>query len=250
MSPPRAVGSTLRLRSAGPLSTQRWLSRASAIRRIPSFLLPSLPSYLRPRKTSRRQLIVESRPFGCPMVCSSICRQLGYTIQCQSRREFAMQPLQILLAVDDESAASRIRAELGADSRIDVAVLDMASLRKCPDVDALLMLSAWAHERYGGRVASHESAVLPTGGEPGSPPFVVTTAPQSMPWGNEVASAGSRVPDDYAEEYRRILKAIADHNSASPHQPIRRLGIHPGYLGQTTGFEHEVRGLRAALSSD
>jgi hypothetical protein len=163
-----------------------------------------------------------------------------------------MQLPEILLAVDDESAAARIRAELGADSRIDVAVLDMAALRRSSGLDAFVMLSAWAHERYGGRATSHESAVLPTGGEPGSPPFVVTTAPESTTWADTVRSAGPRVSHDFdfAWEYHRILKAIADHNLALPHQQIRRLGIHPGYLGQMTDFVKEVQGLRAALNGE
>ena len=46
-----------------------------------------------------------------------------------------------------------------------------------PGIDAELMMGMFAHERYGGSPAPGVSQILSTRGEPGMPPWVITTAP-------------------------------------------------------------------------
>jgi len=154
----------------------------------------------------------------------------------------------IVLAVDDPSTASEVRAAIGPHPAVEVVALTMAGLRRAPGIDALLMLSPWAHERYGGVPVSGEAQVLTTQGEPDSPPYVVTTAPGSLVLSESGAwqAAGDSRP--VGGDYDGVVAAIAEHNQRSPDRPIRTLGVHPGLLGSSMAdAAREARALRDAL---
>lgn len=65
----------------------------------------------------------------------------------------------------------------GGVSGVRVLSVEPEDLRALPDVDAELMLSMFAHDRYGGRPVPGQSQVIRVQGVPGMPPWVVTTPP-------------------------------------------------------------------------
>ena len=53
----------------------------------------------------------------------------------------------------------------------------LQELMAMPEVDAIVMMGMFAHERYGGMPVPGRSQILDTGGDARVPPWVVSTAP-------------------------------------------------------------------------
>ena len=76
---------------------------------------------------------------------------------------------------------------------------DARALMEMPEVDCVLMMGMFAHERFGGRPIIAEAQILGTNGEVGFPPWVVTTPPFAAHFEDVVEPDGARrvglVPD-------------------------------------------------------
>src|SRR2546423_5697388 len=84
--------------------------------------------------------------------------------------------VQVLIAVPDPVLRGIWESVFKDVTGVNILDADFRGLCSMPVLDAVLMLGAFAHERYGGHPRRGESSVLDTGGEPGMPMLVVTIA--------------------------------------------------------------------------
>lgn len=159
------------------------------------------------------------------------------------------EQLTIVFGIDDADEASRLNQVLGIPGRLVFSPYTMRGLRES-GVDAFVMLSGWAHARYGGTPMEGVAQVLPTNGEVDSPPYVVTTPPRAMTI--EDGSFEATGPAlSTVDDYRRMLEAIALFNKRAGAQHIRRIGVHVGFLGgQDVDAAGESAALRDAMTEE
>jgi len=101
-----------------------------------------------------------------------------------------------------------------------------------PDLDALIVTSWIANERYGGVFAPGASGVVSTGGDPGGPPWVVTTPgwPAHLEFDDsEQATLVREGPEqtpaqDALVEFTTIFGAVDTFNLSSSGAKIERVG--------------------------
>ena len=159
-----------------------------------------------------------------------------------------IQSLRVLVGVDDADRVRELEQPRSDTDRCSLQPLGMNEIRHSPEVDAFLLLSAWAHERYGGVPKPGLAQVISTRGEPGSPEWVVTTAPRPARLGarGQVMPIGG--PIGPRECYAKVFGAIWRFNTGGDRVRIKQLGIHFGFLGiAKSGFRTELDGLVAAL---
>jgi hypothetical protein len=141
-------------------------------------------------------------------------------------------------------------------SGVTVLSDDARTLMRRKDLDAVLMPSVLA-ERYGEWPEVGRSHVLSTRGDPGMPPWVVTTAPFAAHLEKHIQPDGSvqfRVvrnePMSPEEETYVVLtkafEAIVQFNQSSPTLPIRSLGIAPQILNFGKELRKEAEAVRRA----
>jgi hypothetical protein len=118
---------------------------------------------------------------------------------------------------------------------------DVPTLMGLPEIDAVLMMGMFAHERYGGSPKTGESQILSNQGEFGIPPWVVTTAafaghfeeglqPDGT-WGTNIVQNEKLTPED--EDYIVFNKAfvcIENFNKGCEEPKIQTLGFHLWFL--------------------
>jgi hypothetical protein len=108
-------------------------------------------------------------------------------------------------------------------------------------IDAELMRSIFAHERYGGKQKVGESQILSTKGESGMAPWVVTTAPfpaHIERWQQSNSSFEMRIVQDNEispeEEsyilFKKAFERIKIFNQENKTQQIKALGIDLQFL--------------------
>lgn len=110
------------------------------------------------------------------------------------------------------------------------------------DLDAVLLLGAMAHERFGGRPQVGRSQVLSSGGRAGVPRWVVTVPSTSGRAEIRTAEGGRRevvvvpertlAPEEQATvALEESLRAIREHNAERSGEEILTLGVAPEILG-------------------
>lgn len=121
--------------------------------------------------------------------------------------------------------------------------VDFKTLAKYPEVDAVLLKSIFAYERYGlGMPKIGESEVLSTREETGMPPWVVAT-----PFFNKDVTYA---PEEYDYiEFSKVFDSIEQFNKTDQEPKIQTLGLQISFLyafRSTVPNKKEPEGLRRA----
>ena len=134
--------------------------------------------------------------------------------------------------------------------------VNVQTLMALPEVDALLMMGMFAHERYGGRPIHKESQILSTQGNQGVPLWVVTTAPLSAHLEERrqlngtaranIVQAEKLTPEEETYiVFTKVFKCIERFNENSERAKIRALGFDLKFLnfpwGEPRKEAEEVR---------
>ena len=108
-------------------------------------------------------------------------------------------------------------------SEVEFINADFQTLVRYPDLNAVLIRSIFAHERYGGLPKIGESQVLSSHGEIGMPPWVVTTP--SFPPGIKYA-----LGEYDHNEFSRVFESIEKFNKTNQEPKIQTLGFEIDFL--------------------
>ena len=165
--------------------------------------------------------------------------------------------MDVQLVIAEPDATRRVQWEKAFRDLAGVSIMNAAirELMARPDLDAVVMTSILAHERFGGVPEVGKSQVLNTKGHPRMPRWVVTTAPAAGRL-TETDAGGSRgralVPVEplsrAADAYRvfaAALSAIHDFNAHHSEQ-IRTVGFEPQFLNFDPKPAAEIQGVYRA----
>jgi hypothetical protein len=123
---------------------------------------------------------------------------------------------------------------------------DARTLMSLPEIDAVLMISIFAHERYGGISRIGESQVLENKVDPMIPQWIVTTSPFAAHLEEKIAKRKRNrfemIPDKkYSPEEesyilaKNAFKSIQNFNKRFEKSEINALGFHLGFLNYPMG---------------
>jgi hypothetical protein len=152
-----------------------------------------------------------------------------------------------LIIADFRPELIAIWADVFSDiERVFLMNSDVPTLMGLPEIDAVLMRSIFAHERYGGIHKIGESQILSSQGEFGIPPWVVTTAPfaghfeeglqPDGTWGMNIVQNEKLTSEE--EDYIVFNKAfvcIEKFNRGYEEPKIQTLGFHLWFLNFPRG---------------
>jgi hypothetical protein len=133
-----------------------------------------------------------------------------------------------LVVADSRRAAVDILHRCFAQvASVEVIESDPAQFLSNFSLDAVMLMSALAHERLGGTLTPGLSQVLPTGQAAGLPRLVVTTAPQPLSIDDIESDGSARRHTSPWDTFGPALDAVARFNqNRATGEQIRRLGIH------------------------
>jgi hypothetical protein len=137
-------------------------------------------------------------------------------------------------------------------SSASIAHLDIRDLRERPGIDAVLMLSTFAHERYGGHPDVGVSKVLENTRDTGAR-WVVTTAPRRIHMEEINENTTIMVPDDLISEdeeayesFLAVFRTVSRFNDSRQGR-IGTLGIHLALINAPQGdARSEAEAVRTA----
>lgn len=123
---------------------------------------------------------------------------------------------------------------------------DVQTLMSLPEIDAVLIISMFAHERYGGISKIGESQVLENKVDPMIPQWIVTTSHFAAHFEESIAmrkrnrfeiiSDKKYTPEE--ESYivaKNVFKSIQNFNERFEKPEINTLGFHLGFLNYPMG---------------
>lgn len=142
--------------------------------------------------------------------------------------------------------------------KVTIQNVDLITLRTQPEIDALLMLGMFAHERYGGMPEIGQSQIMSTGGEQGTPPWVVTTPPfagrlekQYQPDGtveDKIVEVKKLSVEDKAYiVFDKVFKKVEGFNQQKSEVKIKTLGFELEFLNFPLGEPYkEIEAMQRA----
>ena len=145
----------------------------------------------------------------------------------------------------------------------EIRVLDVnaRTLAGLPDLDAEIVISIFAHERYGGDPKIGESQILSSRGEQGTPPWVITTPPfaahlekRQQPDGSFRHEIVQNEQLSYGEEnyivFSKIFDRVDHFNEQNPTSKIKTIGFESCFLNIPRGdIIQEAEAIRNAYLS-
>jgi hypothetical protein len=169
--------------------------------------------------------------------------------------------MRLKLVIADErpeiiTAWSKVFADM---PEVTVLHSDIHTLRASPNIDAELMMGMFAHERLGGSPRPGKSQILSTRGEPGLPPWVVTTAPFAahieLGHDGEYTVVQDRQLTIEEEDYivfSEVFRRVREFNADQEQPQIRTLSIPLEFLNFPRSDAHsEAQSiLKAYLEQD
>lgn len=146
------------------------------------------------------------------------------------------------LVIADDSAHT-LKNWSNVFSEIDTIYTLESNIPTCmslPNIDAVLMMGMFAHQRYGGQPKMGESQVLSTQGASGMPKFVVTTPPfpahlknQNSAGQQEIISAPNERISTDEETYilfTKVFECVNQFNKLYRETLLQTLAIHLSFL--------------------
>lgn len=129
---------------------------------------------------------------------------------------------------------------------VDFLGIDIPALMRLPEVDAIVMMGMFAHERYGGTPIVGRSQILSTTGDPELVPWVITTPAFAARFEEKREPDGSTrlgiIQDQnlkpWEEAYiifSEVFQRIAAFNETSKERTIRTLAFDLEFLNLPRG---------------
>ena len=136
--------------------------------------------------------------------------------------------------------------------------IEIRALMGLSDIDAVLMMGIFAHERYGGRPILGQSQILKGDSRPGSPTWIVTTPSfpahlegRSRPTGKDefviVPDKTLSSEEELYVVFKEVFKRILEFNRGPGNPRIATLGfdleflnIHDGETWREAGAVHRA----------
>lgn len=148
--------------------------------------------------------------------------------------------LKLVIADDSAQTLKNWSNVFSKIDTIDTLESDIPTCMSLPNIDAVLMMGIFAHQRYGGKPKMGKSQILRTQGASGMPKFVVTTPPfpahlknQNSASQKEIISSQNGYISNDEETYIlfiKVFECVNQFNQINRETPIQTLVIHLSFL--------------------